>query len=120
MLGKALDSVDDGQNCGDAECGAHDVRSACPRIAEFGQELWADDEKQHHDRDVDEKTEPHQKNCRSIPPISGPIAPPAEKLAIHTPIAKVRCLGSRNMERSSDKVEGASVAAASPKALVPP
>ena len=70
------------------------------------------------------KTEPHQKNCSSTPPISGPIAPPAEKLAIHTPTAKVRCFGSRNMERSSDRVEGASVAAASPRsaraAMSPP
>ena len=59
-------------------------------------------------------TDPHQKRSSSTPPARGPIAAPAEKLAIHTPIASVRCLGSWNMARSSDKVEGARVAPATP------
>ncbi|MCY1299208.1 hypothetical protein D9M70_487290 [compost metagenome] len=60
------------------------------------------------------KTEPHQ-NCDSMrPPTTGPMAPPAEKLASQTPIAKVRCLSSRNMLRIKERVEGASVAAATP------
>ncbi len=42
------------------------------------------------------------------------MAPPAEKLAIQTPIANVRSRGSRNMFRISDSVDGASVAAAIP------
>jgi hypothetical protein len=37
-----------------------------------------------------------------------------EKLVIHTPIAKVRSRGSLNMLRSSESVEGASVAPATP------
>jgi hypothetical protein len=59
-------------------------------------------------------TDPHQNHSSSRPPMSGPIAPPAEKLAIHTPIAKVRSRGCRNMFRISDNVEGASVAPAIP------
>ena len=59
-------------------------------------------------------TEPHQKRSSSSPPISGPIAAPAEKLVIHTPIAKVRSRGWSNMLRISDSVDGASVAPATP------
>ena len=60
-------------------------------------------------------TEPHQKCSSSNPPSSGPSAPPAEKLAIHTPTANVRSRGSRNIVRSRDSVEGASVADARPR-----
>ena len=59
-------------------------------------------------------TEPHQNHLSSTPPSSGPIAPPAEKLVIHTEMASFRCFGSRNMLRISDKVEGARVAPATP------
>jgi hypothetical protein len=59
-------------------------------------------------------TEPHQNRSRRKPPTRGPIAAPAEKLAIHTPIATVRCLESRNMLRIRDSVDGARVAAAIP------
>ena len=59
-------------------------------------------------------TEPHQKKWSSSPPSSGPSAPPSEKLVTQTPIANVRCPGSRKMFRISDRVEGASVAAAIP------
>jgi hypothetical protein len=45
--------------------------------------------------------------AKSTPPASGPIAAPAEKLDAHTPMAKVRWAGSRNMLRISDDVEGA-------------
>ena len=60
------------------------------------------------------KTDPHQKYSSSDPPTSGPIAPPSEKLVIQTPIAVVRCPGSRNMLRISDSVDGAMVAPATP------
>ena len=59
-------------------------------------------------------TEPHQNHSSSTPPSSGPIAPPTEKAVIHTEMATVRCRGSRNMLRISDRVEGATVAPASP------
>ncbi len=59
-------------------------------------------------------TEPHQKNSSSTPPTSGPIAAPAEKLAIHTPMANWRWCASWNMLRISDSVDGASVAPATP------
>ena len=59
-------------------------------------------------------TEPHQNHSSSTPPTSGPTAPPAEKLVIHTATATVRCRGSRNMLRISDRVDGATVAPASP------
>src|SRR5688572_4892029 len=59
-------------------------------------------------------TDPHQNQLSSKPPISGPIAPPAEKLDIHMPIAKVRSFGSRNMLEINESVEGASVAADRP------
>jgi hypothetical protein len=61
------------------------------------------------------KTEPHQNRSSSTPPTSGPIAAPAEKLAIQIPIAVVRWCGSSNMLRISDSVEGASVAPAIPR-----
>ena len=59
-------------------------------------------------------TEPHQNHSSSTPPSNGPTAPPAEKLEIHTPTASVRCRGSANMLRISDRVDGASVAPATP------
>src|SRR6266568_5121395 len=55
-------------------------------------------------------TEPHQKCSSSTPPSTGPIAPPAEKAVIHTPMAVERCLGSENMLKISDSVDGARVA----------
>ena len=42
-------------------------------------------------------TEPHQKCSSMIPPSGGPMASPAEKLAIQNPTAIERCLGSWNM-----------------------
>ena len=48
------------------------------------------------------------------PPTTGPIAPPIEKLAIHTPMANWRWRSSWNMLRIRDIVEGASVAPATP------
>jgi hypothetical protein len=63
---------------------------------------------------VSRNTEPHQKCSSSTPPTTGPIAPPAEKLVIHTPMAVVRCLGSWNMLKISDSVDGARVAPAMP------
>ena len=59
-------------------------------------------------------TEPHQKCSSATPPSTGPIALPAEKLPIQTPIATERCLGSWNMWKISDSVDGASVAPAMP------
>ena len=62
------------------------------------------------------KTEPHQKNSSAIPPRTGPIALPAEKAPIHTPMATVRWRGSWNMKKISPNVAGASVAPAMPRA----
>jgi hypothetical protein len=59
-------------------------------------------------------TDPHQNISSITPPTSGPITPPSEKLVIQTPIAVVRCRGSRNMLRISDSVDGAMVAPATP------
>jgi hypothetical protein len=42
------------------------------------------------------------------------MAPPAEKLVIHTPMAVVRWRGSWNMLKISDSVDGARVAPAMP------
>jgi hypothetical protein len=42
------------------------------------------------------------------------MAAPTEKLVAHTATAKVRCRGSANMLRISDRVEGARVAPATP------
>ena len=46
----------------------------------------------------------------------GPIAAPAEKLAIHTPIAIVRCRGSRNMLRRSATASTAPASRRRPRA----
>ncbi len=62
------------------------------------------------------KTEPHQKRSSRRPPASGPMAVPAEKLAIQAPTATVRSAGFGNMLRIKDRLEGASVAPASPRA----
>jgi hypothetical protein len=59
-------------------------------------------------------TEPHQKYSMSTPPRIGPIALPAEKPEIHTPMAVARCPGSRNMLKIRERVEGAIVAPAMP------
>ena len=59
-------------------------------------------------------TAPHQNTSSTRPPSTGPIALPAEKLPIQTPIAIDRCFGSWNMWKISDSVDGASVAPASP------
>jgi hypothetical protein len=59
-------------------------------------------------------TDPHQNHSKSRPPSSGPIAPPTEKLVIHTEMATVRCRPSGNMVRISDRVAGATVAPAIP------
>jgi hypothetical protein len=63
-------------------------------------------------------TDPHQNHSSSSPPTSGPTAPPTEKLVIHTETATVRWLGSRNMLRISDSVEGARVAPATPNSAL--
>ena len=59
-------------------------------------------------------TDPHQKNSSIAPPSTGPMALPAEKAPIQNPIAIERCLGSWNMWKISDRVEGARVAPAIP------
>jgi hypothetical protein len=59
-------------------------------------------------------TDPHQNSSSISPPSTGPIAEPAEKLPIQNPMATDRCLGSWNMWKISDRVEGARVAPASP------
>ena len=59
-------------------------------------------------------TEPHQNSSSSAPPRSGPAAAPADRLAAHTPMAVRRWPGSANMVRISDRVEGISVAPATP------
>jgi hypothetical protein len=61
-------------------------------------------------------TEPHQKNSRRIPPRTGPTALPAENAPIQTPMAIERCRGSWNMVKIRDRVAGASVAPAMPRA----
>ena len=60
------------------------------------------------------KADPHQNRWSSTPPTRGPIAAPAEKLAIQTPIANVRSRVWRNMLLIRDRVAGASVAPATP------
>ncbi len=61
------------------------------------------------------KTEPHQKFSSRIPPSTGPIALPAENAEIQIPMATPRCLGSWNMVKMSDSVDGASVAPGDPE-----
>ena len=62
------------------------------------------------------KTEPHQKNASRIPPRTGPTALPAENAPIQTPTAIDLSLGSWNMWKISDNVDGARVAPAIPSA----
>ena len=49
-----------------------------------------------------------------IPPITGPIALPAENAEIHTAMATERWRWSLNMLKINDRVDGASVAPAMP------
>jgi hypothetical protein len=60
------------------------------------------------------KADPHQKYSSSAPPTRGPSAAPARKLVNQIEIATVRCAASGNMLRISARVEGASVAPATP------
>ena len=59
-------------------------------------------------------TAPHQKCSSTKPPASGPTALPAENAETQMAMARERCAGSSNMLNSSDSVEGASVAPATP------
>jgi hypothetical protein len=59
-------------------------------------------------------TDPHQNSSSMAPPSTGPMAAPAEKAPIQNPMAIERCLGSGNMWKISDRVEGARVAPAIP------
>lgn len=61
------------------------------------------------------KTAPHQKVLTKIPPTTGPAAIPDANMVAHTPIANARCRASVNMVLISDRVEGISVAPATPR-----
>ncbi len=60
------------------------------------------------------KGAPHQKWSSSRPPAIGPTTPPTMKDVVQMVTAVVLSFGSRNMLRSSDSVDGASVAAEMP------
>ncbi len=60
------------------------------------------------------KTEPHQNSSRNMPPTSGPITVPRPKKPVQAPIAAPCCLGSWNMIRIRERVEGISVEPAMP------
>src|SRR5205823_5950277 len=93
---------------------ADQVRPARTRISVFRQQPWPENQEQQHHRDGHQKHGTPPEVGEQHPPTSGPMAAPAEKLADHTPMAKVRCCGSRNMLRIRDRVEGARVAEAMP------
>ena len=59
-------------------------------------------------------TDPHQNSSSMAPPSTGPMADPAENAPIQNPMAIERCLGSWNMWKISDRVDGARVAPAIP------
>ena len=61
-------------------------------------------------------TEPHQKCSSRTPPTIGPMALPAENAEIQTATARERWPGSWNMLKMSDRVDGARVAPAMPRA----
>ncbi len=60
------------------------------------------------------KTEPHQKWPSRKPPRTGPTAMPAEAIAPQMPTARLRSLGSWKRLRISARVDGISVAPATP------
>ena len=62
------------------------------------------------------KTEPHQKDCSSRPPTTGPIEAPTRKASTHTEVAVERWRGSGNRVRIRARVDGARVAPATPSA----
>src|SRR5699024_7907150 len=61
------------------------------------------------------KTEPHQKNSKSSPPMIGPAAAPATAVDIHSAIATLRSRASRNVIRTNARLAGIIVAAPMPK-----
>ena len=61
-------------------------------------------------------TDPHEKCSSRSPPTIGPSAAPAENIAAHTAIARRRWSRSVKMLRSSDSVEGISIAPNTPMA----
>jgi hypothetical protein len=66
------------------------------------------------------KTDPHQKDPSSRPPITGPSTIPAISDVPHTPMAAPICFGSRNIPRSSARTDGTSVAPAIPSSARAP
>lgn len=60
------------------------------------------------------KTDPHQKFSSRNPPTTGPTAVPADAAAPQIPTARLRSFGSWKMLRISARVEGISVAPATP------
>ena len=107
VLGDLLEAVDHRQHGDQRQGRAEQVQPARLGIPELGQQPGPTASSSTITGTPSRNTEPHQKYSRSSPPTSGPIAPPAEKLVIHTPMANVRCCGSRNMLRIRDRVDGA-------------
>ena len=92
VLGELLEAVDHRQHRHERQDRAEQVQSSGPRIAVLGQQERPQHQQQrHHRHGEQEHRRPTRRCSSSTPPTSGPIAPPAEKLAIHTPIATVRC-----------------------------
>src|SRR5699024_2242078 len=60
------------------------------------------------------KTEPHQKNSRSSPPRTGPVAAPTTATDIHTAIAILRSRTLLNVIRTNARLAGIMAAAPTP------
>ena len=107
--------VDHREHRDHGEAGAEEIDPARVRVSVLRQQPGADGKQQQHHRHREEKDgAPPEELEQQADRVAGPTAAPTEKLVAQTPIANVRCSGSRNMFRS-DSVDGARVAAATPR-----
>ena len=115
VLRDLLESEDHGQHGDERHHGAGEVEPPGVGVAVLRAGRWARGRAAGAITGrASRKTEPHQKCSSRMPPSTGPIALPAEKAEIQTPMATARCFGSWNMLKMSDRVDGASVAPAMP------
>ena len=94
--------------------GAEQVQPTGVRVSVLGQHARSEHEQRDHHRQRQQEDRAPPEELEHDPPRTGPMALPAEKAPIQTPMAIERCFGSWNMWKISDSVEGASVAPAMP------
>ena len=90
------------------------VEAAGVRVAVLGQDPRAEDQQGGHHRQGEQEHRPPPEQLQHRPAQHRADGAPAENAPIQNPMAIERCLGSWNMWKISDRVDGARVAPAIP------